>query len=251
MYKTPIKPRICWWDIETSYSLIAGFDLYNQNHSHKQIVEEWYIISAAWMFEGDDKPSSISTYTKDDRKVVEKLYEVLGETDILVHHNGDKFDVKKLKARAIQLGMPPLKPVTTIDTLKVARKEFKFTSNRLDYIAKYFGVGAKSDTSSGLWLSVLMGDPNAVDEMESYNRQDVVILREVYKKLAPWMTNHPSMGTLIHGDDRGHCKVCGGGRLHIKAYKLRGKEKYPQYQCQDCGSYKTATSHKPETTETK
>jgi hypothetical protein len=34
----------------------------------------------------------------------------------------------------------------TIDTLKWARKYFNFNSNKLDYIAKYLGVGQKMDT---------------------------------------------------------------------------------------------------------
>ena len=121
------------------------------------------------------------------------MYEVLADTDLLIHHNGDKFDLKKLRARAMFHRMPPLTPVTTLDTLKVSRRLYGFMSHRLGYIAHHLGLNPKSDTSDGLWMRVLQGDKKALKEMVEYNKQDVLVLRDVYNIFRPHIENHPSI----------------------------------------------------------
>jgi uncharacterized protein YprB with RNaseH-like and TPR domain len=235
------KPKLLFWDIETSYSLLAGFGLRDQNFSHKQIVQEWFIICVSWMFEGDKKVSAITSIDGDDRNVIEKMYEILGEADILVHHNGDKFDLKKLRARAMVHRMPPLAPITTIDTLKVSRRLYGFMSHRLGYIAQLLGLSQKGNPSEGLWMRILQGDKKALKEMVLYNKQDVLVLRDVYNIFKPHIENHPSLGALIHGQDRGTCRNCGGVHLIISKYKLTKSGKQVQYQCKDCGAYKQSS----------
>lgn len=269
------KPKILFWDIETSYNLLAGFGLRDQNFSHKQIVQEWYIICASWMFEGDKKVSSIASVDGNDYRVITKLYEVIEKADILIHHNGDKFDLKKLRARAIYhdsqlrrsfesrlmdtmgiderpfpiMGNGPLIPIKTIDTLKVSRSLFGFTSHRLDYIATHLGLKSKHNTTDGLWLRILKGDKEAMKEMVEYNKQDVIVLRNVFKELQPHIKNHPSLALLKGNEDRGHCRNCGGTHLNKQGYDIRQSRKYPRYKCQDCGAWKTSTSVFGESTE--
>lgn len=227
--------RILFYDIETSPMLMAGFEIWNTNIPTSNIINDWTIFSAAWGWLGEEKIHSASTATMTEVGVVTKLVDAINAADIIVAHNGDKFDIKKLRTRVIMLGLPVLPAVVAIDTLKVVKKHFKFTSNRLDYVAKALGLEGKSETSSGLWMRALAGDKEALTEMEEYNRQDVVVLRELYLKLLPYIDNHPSVARLHEVSKLGGCPCCGSVSVHRHDKKVTRKHLYQRHKCQDCG----------------
>lgn len=233
-------PKILIFDIETSYSVMANFGIFNQNIPYKNILHEWYMICACWKYL--DKPKIYSTSVlkgknpDDDYIAVKELREVILGCDALVAHNGLKFDLKKLNTRILYHGLEPLPPITMIDTLKVARKEFAFTSNRLDYIANYLAVGSKLPTTSGLWLEALKGNKKAIKEMLFYCRNDVVILEEVYKKLKPYISNHPNM-VLFDDDNFEGCRNCGSKNIQKRGFSYTLTTKKQRYQCLDCFSW--------------
>ena len=68
----------------------------------------------------------------------------------------------------IHIFMPPT-PYRQIDTLQVARKEFGFSSNKLDALAGYLGIEHKSETNFLLWKRCLAGEQEALDYMQAYN----------------------------------------------------------------------------------
>jgi DNA polymerase elongation subunit (family B) len=79
---------------------------------------------------------------ENDRDLVKDLYDVFDEADILIAHNGDRFDIRKSNARFIQHGLKPPITYKTIDTLKIARRQkFKFDSNRLNDLGHISGSG--------------------------------------------------------------------------------------------------------------
>ena len=140
------KPKILFWDIETSLQPVAVFQLAKNDWiDPSSILEERYIICAAWQWEGEDKIHSVSVldnpkaYKKnphDDLHVIKKLHEVLSSADVLVHHNGDSFDKRYVETRALIQGLPPRPPLATIDTYKVPKSRLMLNSNKLDYIGK-------------------------------------------------------------------------------------------------------------------
>lgn len=238
-------PKILIWDIETSPIVAAVWGLFNQNINYESIIDEWYIICAAWKW-ADSKEVETSSVLdcktrfkkdhKDDYHVVRKLHKVLSEADVLVAHNGDKFDLKKFNARALYHGFKPIPPIPTIDTLKVARKHFKLTSNRLDYIGQHLGVGKKVDTPKGLWMDVIRGSSEAVETMVKYNVGDITLLEDVYLKLRPFMTNHPNMNVLQYGEhDR--CPNCGSFEIRKEGFLYTRLAKKQRYKCKSCGAY--------------
>ncbi len=232
------KPKILFADIETSLMLLAGFGLYNQNFSPSNVFQDWHIICASWMFEGDKKVSHAIGNGTNDLNVVKKLIEAIEKADLVVWHNGDKFDLKKLRARAIYHQLPPIAPIPTVDTLKVSRRLFGFTSHRLGYIAQYLGLEEKGKPEPGTWLEVLKGNKKALKEMVPYCDQDVIVLRDVYHRLRPHMTNHPNLSLLDGLHDRGVCRNCGGKHLNKRGTRVTKKSTYQSYQCADCGSWK-------------
>jgi len=241
-------PKILFWDIETSYMTIE-YNTYDlkvglKRHPIDHIKEDWFMLGAAWMLLDDKKPTVISVSPKDPRndyEVVSTLHMVLSDADILVGHNSDAFDLKKFNARAIKYDLPPIPQKKTVDTLKVARKHFKFTSNTLRYIANYLGVSAKDESPN--WKKCIEGDADELRYMREYNKQDVLVTKEVYLKLRPHISNHPNLNTYLAlrdaKDERYDvCPSCGSHDLSRTPYhKYTQAGKYQLLQCGSCRSY--------------
>jgi hypothetical protein len=231
--------RCLIWDIETYPLVVTTWGLRPDSISYENIVEEWGLISASWKWLGEKGVHCVAVdpaKPKDDRLVVQTIYEVLEQADVVVAHYGDRFDIRKLKARAIYHGFGPLPNFRTVDTYKIASRVFGFTSNRLDYLGKFLGLGKKLKTSYGLWTSIMQGDAKALARMVRYNKQDVVLLEKVYLKLRPYMTSHPNAGL---DSLAACCPICGSGHFTKKGFKYNRTVTRQQYQCQapGCGAW--------------
>jgi uncharacterized protein YprB with RNaseH-like and TPR domain len=229
--------KVLFWDIETLPLDITSWTLFDLKVSHENILRDFSLICAAWKWFGEKEVHCVAVdpaNPTDDGNVVRTLHAVLSEADVVVAHNGDKFDMKKFKTRALAHGLPPLPSIQSIDTLKVAKKNFGFTSNRLDYLGKFLGVGRKIKTEYDLWLDILEGDEKALAKMVRYNKYDVVLLEKVYKALRPYMTNHPNTG--LFTEDPKVCPICGAG-LVKRGFRYHRTTKRQQYQCKRCGGY--------------
>ena len=237
--------KIVLWDIETAPMVVTSWGLFKPYLSHDNILEDTSLLCAAWKDLDEDKVYSVAIDPKDprdDKGVVKVLRNVLAKADVLVGHNGDKFDLKTFNARLAYHDLKPLPPRKTIDTLKVARKHFRFTSNRLDYLGAFLGVGRKLHTDYKLWLDILLhGDEKALSKMVAYNKQDVMLLQRVYKKLRPYMTNHPNQ-RLCSGEV---CPICGeAGALQKRGFRMTQMSRAQAYQCQACGGWSKGKSEK-------
>lgn len=246
------EPRILLWDIETSHNILAKFDLREEYTNYNNILVERHLFCAAWKWLGDKQVSAASLV--DDRKrfkadihddyhVVKTLHGVVSEADVIVAHNGDKFDFKWLAGRALKHGLPPLAPVPSIDTLKVARRSFLLNSNRLDYLGHYLGVGRKVETPQGLWLKALQGDAKAIREMVDYNKGDVELLEGVFEKLRAYMPEH--VNRRLFGKQG--CPRCGSTKVQSRGYRYALTRKYRQYQCCSCGGWWRDAKPEPNT----
>ena len=234
--------KILYYDIETAPNLAYVWGQYQQDVIEHQ--REWYMLCVSYKWEGQKRTKVCSlidfpeTYAKDfenDVHVVSKLWELIDEADIVIAHNGDKFDMRKANARFVKHGLGPPSPVASVDTLKVARKYFMFNSNRLNHVGKHLGLGEKVQTGGfQLWAGCMRGDMKSWKRMIKYARQDVDLLREVYLKLRPWMTNHPNNNMYKKEDG---CPTCGGTHMQRRGYKVTKTMRYVQMQCQTCGAY--------------
>jgi len=171
---------------------------------------------------------------RDDSRVIKSIWELLDKADIVIAHNGDRFDIRKLNARFILNSMSPPSPYKSIDTLKIARKEFAFSSNKQDFLTKTFGLSEKLKTDFQLWLDCMNGDKEALGNMLSYNERDVVGLEQVYLKLRPYIKNHPNLGVLMDGNV---CPSCGSKNLEPSdATYFTSSNEFPVYRCKSCHS---------------
>ncbi len=236
---TPAK--VLLFDIETTPMEVYTWGLWKQNIHIGQIIKDWNIICwrGKWLF-GDeiigDVQTSEEAVNRDDERVSKSLWKAINEADIIIAHNLLDFDLKKANSRFLKHGLLPPSSSQLIDTLKVARQQFKMASNKLDYLCSMLGIEAKLDTGFELWKKCLAGDKNALKEMYDYCGQDTSILEDLYLKLRPWVKSHPNIALYLEDRDNA-CSNCGSHNLHEDSkpyYTPTGK--YQAFRCFDCGA---------------
>jgi DNA polymerase elongation subunit (family B) len=178
--------KVLIYDIETSYNIVSTWRAgYKINIPHYAIIKERAIICVSYKWLGEDEVYTLTWDTnQDDKFLLEQFIEVMNDADVLVAHNGDKFDIKWIKTRALKHGLEMLPTYVTIDTLWLAKKHFYLNSNKLDYISKFLGFEGKISTSPELWDRVILEkDNDALIEMVTYCEEDVRQLEKVYNTL--------------------------------------------------------------------
>lgn len=240
------KPKILIWDVETTESIVKTFQLFNTNIYPKNIIRDWILICGSWKYLDEEEIHSVSLldrdlwysdYKLDDYYVTKKLGEVVSEADIIVHHNGDKFDIRKLNARLIYHRLPPLPTkLTMVDTKKEAKRTFAFSSNSLDYLGRFLNLGRKIKTEEDLWTRVLEGENEAVQEMVDYNKQDVKLLEDVYKVMRPYI-RHPNVSALAMNDPGLVCKICQSDHIQYRGTFTTQLGVKRRYVCMSCGKW--------------
>ena len=238
MRKRNPGPKILIWDIETSPHLAYTWGVWEERVSRVQLVEESRMLCWAARWLGDRKVMAAAEWQPGmgHENMVLAIHQLIEEADIIVAHNGDKFDMRIVNAEFLALGLAPPAPSRQVDTLKVAKRHFRMTWNRLDFLAEKLGVGRKMDTGGfELWKGVLAGDKKAQATMLKYNKQDVVVLEDVYLKLRPWIDNHPNVGLLI-ADGVTRCPHCGSESLQKWGFYRTQTGQYQRHRCNSCGA---------------
>ena len=226
--------KILVWDIETTD--------FKANFGHllcwvaKFVGEEHYYYARI-----DDHPE----YGKDpfsmmrDDWMTEQIVELIDSADAIVHHYGDKFDLPFVNTRALENGLLPPLPPTTIDTCKVARSGLKMTSNRLGVLAESFGGDCqKGGLSKEEWKLATHGHRPTMDRMLAYCLDDVLATEQVYLNLRPIIRNHPYIGPAVGSaiERQKQCPTCGSVNTH--GHDTRRSKCFEIYRrrCLNCGS---------------
>ena len=188
-------PRVLIYDIETAPLLGYCWSLWDNNIGLNQIHSDWHVLSwaAKWMGEEDvyyEDQRNVKN-VEDDKELLQGIWKLLDECDFVITQNGKKFDQKKLNARFIIHGMKPPSTYRHIDVLQIAKAQFGFTSNKLEYMTKtlckkYKKSGHAKFSGFELWSECLRGNIEAWSEMENYNILDILSLEELYSIISPW-----------------------------------------------------------------
>jgi hypothetical protein len=207
------KAKILIIDIETSPSLGYFWKRWKTNIYQEQVVSESYILtySAKW----------------------------LGDDNIIFGFLEEK-EVKKenfINARLAYHNMTPPSPYRIIDTLRIARNNFKFPSNALDSLCKYLGIEGKTDNNGfATWRGFLNYDEECVKTMIDYNCNDVIILENLYLKLRAFDKSHPNIQVYSEINLNITCPCCGSEDVD-KTDKLfyTSVSAFPTFVCLNCG----------------
>lgn len=202
------KAKILFIDIETAPIKAHLWSMWQNGVGLNQIESDWYILSftAKWAHEDEiiymdlrDTPDSEKDYP-----LLEKIWELFDEADFVVGHNTKKFDVKKINARFLMNGFSRPSTFRHIDTLLIAKSLFGFTSNKLEYLTEKLCTVYKKSTHKQfpghlLWSECLKGNLEAWQEMEEYNKFDVLSNQELYEIFMPWDSRLPNFDLYVDG----------------------------------------------------
>lgn len=237
---TPAKILI--FDIETAPLRASVWGLWEQNIQPSHIISDWFMLtwSAKWLFEDktySDKLTPKEALSENDKRISTSLWKLIDEADIIIAHNANKFDVKKMNTRFLLNGLNPPMPYQVIDTLLHLRKRFSISSNKLSYVNELLGLEVKMETGGfELWEGCMKGEKESLIKMEKYNIVDVNILEQTYLRIRSWIKPHPNMGMFIE-DDVEVCPSCASENIVFGGTPYRtASNSYESFRCKDCGS---------------
>lgn len=255
-------PAVLFYDIETAPALAWVWGAYDQNVVG-MLEQDWYMLSFAYKWMNKEGLDFVSVYQdpafvagdSNDKFVAERLAALFDAADVLVAHNGDKFDRRKANQRFLFWGINPPSPYQTVDTLKIARREFAHFSNSLKDLCRIYGTEGKLESGGfDLWRGCMAGKDAAWKQMEEYNCQDVLALEDLYFKLLPW-ASHP--GKPLAAPNHGFwspgemvCPRCGHTELTKRGTYRTAVSEFDTYQCDSCKSYSRFRTRRPQTAET-
>ncbi len=233
--------RVLILDIETAPSVAYVWGAWQQNVGQNQWVSKSHIMSFAAKWLDSEEVFYVENRTSDDSAIVRAMYDLLDEADIVVAHNGQKFDLPTIIGRGVVHGFTPPSPYFVVDTLLTARRELRLVSNSLANLCEQLGLPKKQTHKKypgfELWLGCLRLEDEAWQEMREYNIADVVSLEALYLRLLPYMKNHPNVIRDSDGETIA-CPKCGSKNIQWRGYYYtRSGICYRRFVCKDCGGW--------------
>lgn len=183
-------PRVLVLDIETRAATAKVWGLWDQNVGLNQLVDDGGILcwSAKFLGEKEIFYKDMKGDPKKEKQLLEPIWKLMDESDIILGQNHIQFDLKKLNAKFLEHGMGAPSCYKKIDTKLMAKRYFSFLSNKLEYMSNKFCSAKKLSHSKFpgylLWLECEKGNKAAWAEMKAYNIADVKATEELFLKLA-------------------------------------------------------------------
>jgi DNA polymerase elongation subunit (family B) len=241
---TPLQTaKILVLDIETSPMLSYHWQRWKQNIYQEQVVSESFVLTYACKWVGDDRVmygncTADEARTENDARIMKSLYDILEKADAVIAHNGIDFDFKVLNTRFLVHNLTPPKPYKQIDTLRILRNNFRFSSNKLNDICLMLGIEAKLDNGGfKTWKGYLDGDSECIKTMIDYNIKDTAILETLYMKLRAWDRSHPNLQIFTNLQVRS-CPCCNSQQIKVEQNLIyQGISAYEHYRCLNCGKH--------------
>jgi DNA polymerase elongation subunit (family B) len=229
------EPRVLTIDIETLPGTALYFSRWNVNIGMANVLESPRIGCFAAKWYGKRTIHFHSEHRDGQKAMLERLWHLLNEADVVVTYNGDSFDIPWIRGELAVAGHDPWSPFLSVDLIKTVRR-FKFDSKRLDDVVQRYGIGRKMDTGGiELWKGALAGDSKAWAKMRRYNCMDVEITERLLDEVRPYATSLPHLGQWTR--DRECCPSCGGNDLTLVGLVYGKTTAYPKLHCEDCGAW--------------
>lgn len=242
--------KILALDIETSP--ILGYAWRPWQTDIRHIVQDSYVLMVGYQWVDENEPVDLVSLPDfktafrrdkaDDSKLSAKVNKLIQEADLILAHNVN-FDLKILQGRMLMHGLPPIGKKAQFCTLRESKKLYKFTSHKLDSIARGLGLDPKLATGGmQLWVDVLQNEPEAWEKMGAYCKHDVELLVDIFEKIRPWsnITTVPAEGW--------ECPKCGSDQVERKYgfYYSPSGLKRQRYKCAVCGGVSVSRTSIPQ-----
>lgn len=229
------KSKILILDIETRPALAYVWRLFDENVGLDQLVEPSSILSVGWKWLGKAKFEYADVWPVRSaikrRKMLRKIHKAMSQADAVVTFNGNRFDLPKLRGEFLQAGFAPLHKIASVDVIETT-KQMGYTSNKLAHVAPLLGCDDKTDTGGfKLWREYMDGSRAARASMRSYNKQDVLVLEQLYKRVRPYIRTHVHIGA--EAED---CPNCGSTDVSVEKTRRTRVMAIDQIRCHNCGA---------------
>ena len=175
-----------------------------------------------------------------ERKLLIDVSARLLEADVWLGWYSKKYDLPFVQSRLIKHHLPILPHnFPHIDGWMTAKYRLKLPSNRLATVQDFLGVEhSKTKIDPDSWLLAMSGDKEAMEVILHHNKLDIEVLREVYDRIKPLITDHPHRGLVGPAVE---CGICASSRMQRRGFHLTRTRKYQRYQCQECGAWTRGT----------
>jgi predicted RNA-binding Zn-ribbon protein involved in translation (DUF1610 family) len=252
------EPKIILWDLETLPNLPQALKVWTGLGNYPGLTLRAQISSIICFgykeFGRRNKTKVISTWdfpkrwnkdVNDDYEVCKRAYEILHDADLIVTHNGKRFDEKHLNTRLMLNGLPTLPPIAHADTCQLAKRLY-FFNNRLNTLGEQM-VGQKKVEHEGwdMWVKVHARNKKSCKEMAIYCAGDVDLLEKIFRKLRKYANNIPNHNFFTLSKKH-HCPNCGSTRIRSLGFRYTKTNAYRRYICVECGTA-SHTNKKDET----
>lgn len=228
-----ILNKILLLDIEWRPTKAYVWQPWQENILPEKIIEHGGLLCVGLKWLGEKEVTLYSDWEHGHDGMIKLTHQMMSEADAIITYNGDRYDLRKLEGEFLLAGLDPPPTVTSIDCLKAVKK-FGFFMNRLAFIGPFLGLGKKLEHEGmSLWVKVDKGDEKAQKKMGKYCIQDVILLEKLYKKIRPYIRNHPHTGTTKGLE----CGACGSKKLQSRGWRRTKSFRIQRVQCQDCGSW--------------
>lgn len=238
-------PKILFIDVEVAPTLAYVFPRFKAHVSPEAVVKEPYMLTWAAKWLGTEEVFSdkltnhelFYTDHHDDKYIIKSVRDLLDEADIIIAHN-ERFDEGWCLQQICKHGLKPPSPFKRICTLKALKGAFTLPSNSLQSACKYFGVPLKMENSGmKLWKYCGFGHRPSFDEMEDYNKQDIVALEGLYYKILPFIKSHPNLALYFENTTK-RCPRCTSEDIELSTkHAYTGISKFSVYTCNSCGTH--------------
>jgi len=126
----------------------------------------------------------------DDSRLAVAIRDELEKVDTWVTWNGKLFDVPFLNARLLKAGERPLRSdIKHIDLMYYSRGQFvRIGSSKLENVSKFVNSPhRKTPLDWETWQLAALGDKTAMDAIAEHAVADVLVLRDVFAHLRPYV----------------------------------------------------------------
>lgn len=232
-------------DVEVMPGLVWTYDLFRPIISHKQIVEPSRISCFSYQWYGQKKVHFVSEYHDTREGMIERLWELLDETDVVLGYNTKRFDYPWILGELMAEGKTKPSPVKHIDLYQTTKQNTRFLSRKLDYVSERLLGDKKIDVNTmTLAIECASQDPEvaakAWAKMKRYSIKDTALMFPLFERVRSYVKMpHPI------SSDPATCHACKSHNLQRRGTEKTLVSEYQRFWCKDCGSWSRGTIRHP------
>lgn len=131
-------------------------------------------------------------YRKDlcnDKPLILDICKAIDDFDVIVHYNGDNFDLPFLDTRlAIHGEKRRVSLIHSVDLYPIVKKKMRLNSNKLDTVATALGLSEqKTKLVPQIWLRASHGSKEDLNYIVEHCQADVLVLELAFTRLKPFI----------------------------------------------------------------